>query len=312
MKKSEWAVIGAGAGAAALGAETYRRARRDLGTARARLLAGSQIVETAAGPIEFTQGGEGQPVLVVHGAGGGYDQGQALAEIAGDGWRWLAVSRFGYLRTPLPADASPEAQGEAHAALLDALKIDRAAVVAASAGGPSGLHFAIRHPERCRALVLVSAVTRPLTIRRSVRWVRRAFGRSDWAAWLITRIERRTQIGAGSVPGDLRRRLTDEDRLWLQGFVTAFNPASLRRAGIANDVAWLPAFSPIPLDRVLAPTLIVHAADDPLVPVANGRHAATGIRGARYVELPDGGHLLLGHQQEAAAIVRAFLAPHDN
>ena len=67
----------------------------------------------------------------------------------------IAVSRFGYLRTPLPEDASAAAQADAHACLLDALNIKRAAVLGTSAGGPSSLQFALRHPGRTAALVLL-------------------------------------------------------------------------------------------------------------------------------------------------------------
>ena len=67
----------------------------------------------------------------------------------------IAVSRFGYLRTPLPKDASAAAQADAHACLLDALNIKRAAVLGTSAGGPSSLQFALRHPDRTAALVLL-------------------------------------------------------------------------------------------------------------------------------------------------------------
>jgi len=53
--------------------------------------------------------------------------------------RVIAMSRFGYLRTPRPADASPEAQADAHICLLDALGITKAVVMGVSAGGPPGL-----------------------------------------------------------------------------------------------------------------------------------------------------------------------------
>ena len=53
---------------------------RDLRAARRRLDSlGSQVIETACGPIECTIVGEGFPVLIVHGALGGFDQGLFLA-----------------------------------------------------------------------------------------------------------------------------------------------------------------------------------------------------------------------------------------
>src|SRR5262249_25960266 len=118
--------------------------------------AGSLLAQTPCGPIEYAIAGEGAPVLVVHGAGGGIDQGMDAAKgLAAAGFRVVAVSRLGYLRTPLPATASPEPQADAHACLLDALGIGRAAVIGASAGAPSSMQFALRHPQRCSALVLL-------------------------------------------------------------------------------------------------------------------------------------------------------------
>ncbi|MDH4233017.1 MAG: alpha/beta hydrolase, partial [Nitrospirota bacterium] len=95
-------------------------------------------------------------VLVVHGAGGGYDQGLELGgQLVRGGFRVIAMSRFGYLRTPLPTDASPAAQADAYACLLDALNIKRVGLVGVSAGAPSSMQFALRHPERISSLVLV-------------------------------------------------------------------------------------------------------------------------------------------------------------
>jgi pimeloyl-ACP methyl ester carboxylesterase len=66
-----------------------------------------QIVMTRHGSVEYTNWGEGAAVLVIHGAGGGYDQGVAIARaFGGEGFRWISPSRFGYLRTSLPADDS--------------------------------------------------------------------------------------------------------------------------------------------------------------------------------------------------------------
>ncbi|TXC67011.1 alpha/beta hydrolase [Piscinibacter aquaticus] len=93
---------------------------------------------------------------MVHGSGGGHDHGMDWARpLTQQGIRVIAMSRFGYLRTPRPADASPEAQADAHLCLLDALGIDRAAVVGVSAGAASALQMALRHPDRVDALVLV-------------------------------------------------------------------------------------------------------------------------------------------------------------
>src|SRR5262249_35660184 len=118
--------------------------------------------------------------------------------------RVIAVSRFGYLRTPLRADASPAAQADAHACLLDALGIRRAAIVGASAGAPSSMQFALRHPERCAALVLlVPAAYAPRagggTALKTPAWTEFLFDtalRSDFLFWAAIRVANEGLIGA--------------------------------------------------------------------------------------------------------------------
>jgi MFS family permease len=106
----------------------------DLEQAHRRIAGGSQMAQTACGPIEYAEYGTGPAVLLVHGAGGGFDQvAEVGAEFASLGFRVITMSRFGYLRTPLPPNASPQAQADAHACLLDALGIEQAAIAGVSA-----------------------------------------------------------------------------------------------------------------------------------------------------------------------------------
>jgi pimeloyl-ACP methyl ester carboxylesterase len=125
------------------------RFSRDMALATARAAQGGVLLPTRCGPIEYQEAGTGVPLLVVHDSGGGHDQGMAFAGTLGrHGVRVIAMSRFGYLGTPMPADASAAAQADAHVCLLDALGIPRAAVMGGSAGAPSALQMAIRHPDR--------------------------------------------------------------------------------------------------------------------------------------------------------------------
>ena len=140
----------------AIATVVYSAYRRDVAAARAQALSGSRILETRCGPIEYGSLGEGSPVLVLHGTGGGWDQGLASARgLAAHGFRLIAPSRFGYLRTPLPADPSPEAEADTWAGFLDALQIQRLPVIAFSAGAAPAAQLALRHPDRVSALVLI-------------------------------------------------------------------------------------------------------------------------------------------------------------
>ena len=81
--------------------------RRDMERHAARIAGGSRLMTTGCGPVELAEAGpaNGAPLLIVHGSGGGFDQGLLIgADYAGRGFRVIAPSRPGYLRTPFPAD----------------------------------------------------------------------------------------------------------------------------------------------------------------------------------------------------------------
>ena len=56
-----------------------------------------------------------------------------------------------------------------------------------------------------------------------------------------------------------------------------------------------------PLEEIHVPTLVIHAQDDSLVSVKHARFSAKYVPGARLVELPSGGHLLLGQRERVQA-----------
>jgi pimeloyl-ACP methyl ester carboxylesterase len=126
--------------------------RRETNAQAGQLLSGSCLVDTPHGIVEVGQaGGQGPTVLLSHGSLGGYDQGLWLGGLIGSGFHYLATSRFGYLRSPVPADPSSAAQARHYVALLDALQIEKAAVVGISAGGTSALQFVLGYPNAVSA-----------------------------------------------------------------------------------------------------------------------------------------------------------------
>ena len=112
------------------------RFRRDMRIAQERLsTAGAKVVQTDCEPIEYATFGQGAPVLLIHGIFGGFDQGHNIASNnVGTEFKSIIPSRFGYLRSPLPDDASPAKQADVFARLLDHLKIKRISVMGTSAG----------------------------------------------------------------------------------------------------------------------------------------------------------------------------------
>lgn len=300
------AVLVAAAGTVHVLARAETRARlRELGAV-------AQHVETRHGSLEYAAWGEGPPVLVLHGAGGGFDQGRLLAGLVGGDRRWIAVSRFGYLGSGLPDHPSTSAQAEALADLLDALSIPRADLLAMSGGTPPAMQFAARYPERTGRLVLLSSA--PFTPfgpdvkgRPVPTWVYSALLGNDTAYWLLRRLARPALESAFDARPDLRSPPIPEEEAFIAALVDTMAPASRRIAGVMNEGAAVDPAVTYDLEAIAAPTLVVHAEDDRLNPVAVARAMAARIPGARLVTYPTGGHLVLGHHAGFAALARAFL-----
>lgn len=288
----------------------------DMNRITERLAAGSDVVATRHGQIEFTAWGDGPAVLVVHGAGGGHDQGALLPMRFGrDGYRWISVSRFGYLRSALPEDGSTVAQAEAFADLLDALGADKVAVLAMSGGVPPALQFARLFPDRASALVLLStAPYTPLTAADQdlaiPAWVYQALFSSDFIFWTIVRLFPSQLDAFFDVSAEARAHLSRQDQAFVSALVDSFLPVTARVAGLRNEGAAIDPRTGYDLAAIAAPTLVVHARDDGINPFAIGTHTAESIAGAELMALPDGGHLLLGHADEVRDRVVEFLKAH--
>ncbi len=278
-----------------------------------RMSTESQVIQTRHGPVEFASWGSGLAVLVVHGAGGGYDQGSSIAKaFGGEGLRWIAPSRFGYLRTPLPADASTAAQADAFADLLDELGIDRVAILAMSGGVPPSLQFALRYPARTLALVLVSSAPyTPLTAGEQHLpvpiWIYQALFSSDLPYWILKKVAHSSLETIFDVKPDLRAALTPKEKAFVAEMVDAFEPVTKRTDGLRNEGAAIHPQAHYPLNEITTPTLVIHSRDDGINPFAFGEYTAQHIPGALFMPLATGGHLLLGHQAEVRARVNAFL-----
>ena len=74
------------------GGLVYRQYQHDMSLAYQRISSGAKMIETACGPIQYTEFGEGAPMLIVHGAGGGYDQGEYFAKLIGGNYRMILSS----------------------------------------------------------------------------------------------------------------------------------------------------------------------------------------------------------------------------
>jgi pimeloyl-ACP methyl ester carboxylesterase len=298
----------------ASGAAITAAAMHDLRIKQGRLESERQITQTRHGPIEYATWGSGPPVLVVHGAGGGFDQGKLIAlAYVGEGFQWIAPSRFGYLGSPMPADASTAAQADAFADLLDHLGIERVSVLAFSGGAPPALQFAERYPDRTTSLALLSSAPfTPLAPDDQQRpipdWLYQALFTNDVVYWSLAKTIPGSLEQAFDARPELSANLPSEERQFVAQLVQAFLPASQRAAGVRNEGAAIDPRAEYALENIRAPTLVVHARDDRLNDFSVGVALSQRIPGAGFLPLESGGHLLLGHHAAVRATVASFLA----
>src|ERR1039457_2281724 len=294
-------------------AGVYAIFARDLAGARDRLVGRSKTVETSFGTLEYAVMGEGEPMLIVHGAGGGFDQGiDMTGALAGRGYRLIAPSRFGYLGSTLPGNLTTAMQADACAQLLDRLGIDKVVVVGISAGAWSSMQFAILHPERCRALVLlVPADYLPVGTSIHGGAVVRAMVNSDFVAWALLKL-------MPIMPGAMTRMMLGTDaavvraaepgeKARVQQVLDHLLPVSQRIAGMNFDIETAATLVPYPIAKIACPVLTISAEDDRFGTASRARYIAGTVRGGRAVIFPTGGHALVGRYGDALREITSFL-----
>jgi 2-hydroxy-6-oxonona-2,4-dienedioate hydrolase len=302
-----WTGLGVGAVCVFVAASFFIDMRRSY----ARIEGRSTIIPSPFGNIEYTEGGSGLPVLVVHGGGGGFDQGELLVDaVLGHDFHWIAPSRFGYLGSDLPAGATWDDQAHALAFLLDHLGIERVAVVALSQGGPSALMLAVLHPDRVSSLTCLSCGVAPSTsvdqaeANRKGNMLRSVFAH-DHRYWPVAKFFKPQLMGMLGASRSVVAELTPEQRDMVVHLIDYMNPAGPRAAGVVMDNE-----VPLPGERIRAiraPTLIVHAQDDLLQLYHNAEFAAATIPNARLMSFERGGHVLVLVERDS---IGAAVAQH--
>jgi pimeloyl-ACP methyl ester carboxylesterase len=306
--------------------------------------------------VEYAEIGSGPPVLLLHGGLGGWDQGLVLGvpllsdpeeqvdyqravregdALLRDRFTLISPSRVGYLRTPLSTGRTPAEGADAAAALLDQLGLTRALVVGVSGGGPTALEFALRHPARCAALVMVAAITKrhlqPVRITDSIIG-RLLFGRrGGWLldlglaiglAYVAVRplsfaklLLNTTEALSAEMFRERARALKrhPEQLQWMRGLIESLYPLRARRVGLENDLAQFALIEDYPIGQINCPTLVVHGRHDDNVPIAQAEFVARGVPGAELVVAETCGHLIWMSDEEPRLrrVVQQFLTWHS-
>ena len=133
---------------------------------------------------------------------------------------------------------------------------------------------------------------------------------SDFLPWLLHEVAPRRIYQGNGVSREVLARIKNDGETMRQLdalYQTNF-PSTPRREGMLCDMQQMANPFSIPLERIATPRLVIHAEDDPVVPIALGEYSAATIPGARFLRLKDGGHFAcVTHRQETLPSFRVFL-----
>jgi pimeloyl-ACP methyl ester carboxylesterase len=251
--------------------------------------------------------GEGRPLVLVHGLGGGAANWIELAPLLAERRRVLVPDLPGHGgSSPLPAAPNLAAYADRIALVIDREDMAPAPVVGHSFGGTVALRLAIRRPDAvsgvvlaaaagissarrlAQAVVTVSGLVRPGRVAARARfriartpWLRYAvFGR--WGA------ADPAALSAAAVEGFLEPQLLHTD--------TRSAGRALGQEDLRTE-----------LDRVRCPCLVLWGARDAMVPLVDGFEYARRLRAPLCV-IADCGHLLIGERPDACLdAIESFL-----
>jgi 2-hydroxy-6-oxonona-2,4-dienedioate hydrolase len=133
--------------------------------------------------------------------------------------------------------------------------------------------------------------------------------KSDFAMWSITKAAGDQMISFIGVPKELQQKMTPEEREGADQLIQMIQPVSERYEGIKNDAINHQNRHRLALEDITAPTIIVDAKDVTTYP--GSKYTAEHIPNAKFVAFENGGHLLVGHANEARAAIREFMQEHE-
>ena len=175
-------------------------------------------------------------------------------------------------------------------AVVDSADIERFALYGTSQGAPIAIAYATRHPDRVSHLILHGGYVRGRLLRGSTE-------EREQGEALLTLIRHGWgKVGSPFlqafstmyIPGGTKEQIAS--LVELQQLTTSpENAASLRAAVDSFDVGDL-------LEHVITPTLVIHARNDGVQPLDQGRKLAAGIKNAEFLMLESANHMILQHE----------------
>ncbi|MBA3330887.1 MAG: alpha/beta fold hydrolase [Actinobacteria bacterium] len=270
-----------------------------------------RFLDAKAVRMRYFVGGEGPPIVLVHGLAGAAWNWSELAPLLAERRRVLLPDLPGHGgSSPLPAAASLDPYAERVRLVAAAEGMLPAPIVGHSLGGLVALRLALRSPENVEALVLAAAAGIASATRRAEFWLT-VFGFLRPARRISPHHERIARSPA------LARAVF--------GYWEVSDPASLSPRSVAGFLAGQRLHSDVrsagrvlvrddprlDLERVSCPSLVLWGARDRQVPVEDAFEYTRRLRATLRV-IPDCGHLLIAERAAACAdAIESFLVGSD-
>jgi len=120
----------------------------------------SKIAELKKAKMEYTLQGEGPVILNLHGGHSNCRENFGIQPLLDAGYSILTPSRPGYGRTDVEVGKTAAETAASLVELLDNLEIEKVYLIGVSAGGPAAIYLAANYPTRVKKLVLESAASK--------------------------------------------------------------------------------------------------------------------------------------------------------
>ena len=255
--------------------------------------------------IAYRELGAGPPVLLVHGwPTSSYLWRDVMPPIARQN-RVVAIDLPGFGASDKPPDAAYDFEffGRALDGFLSALDIDEVALAVHDLGGPVGVHWALRHPERLTKLALLNTLVYPEFSEAVLAFIK-----------ACTEPELREQLTSpAGLEAAMKLGLADEANLTEESLAAVREPfqtdesrRALAAAGVGLD---LDGFNEIAakLPTLKVPVRVIYGEQDRILPdvAETMARVARDLPQAEVTALPDCGHFL---QEEAGPRIGEELA----
>ena len=263
--------------------------------------------------IAYLDAGGGPPVILVHGFGGSLWQWEYQQAPLATHHRIITLDLPGSGLSDKPDIAyTPDEMIAFFQGFMDALGIQKAALVGNSMGGGLVIGMAVTHPERVERVVLISGMPKNVREKLTGRLTRRAVETSapvwlirlgNWLAgrWVTEDVLQEMVYDHSLLtPAVIERSYQNRHRPGLIApLMTTARTLPLWEQGLARRIG-----------EIRQPTLVIWGEEDEVFPPDVGRELQATIKGASFALVPKAGHIPQWEQSDVVnQLLISFLKP---